>query len=192
VQLEERRTHAEGLTVEALQSLLAPTGDAARDLRVNLDNLLGGGELPARSRFGVALACALAQGDVELAGALLRAGGDACDEALHEDAKAAAALMAMNNVVYRFRHQIGKQGSESLPVRLRMQRLAAPRTDKPTFELMSLAVSAINGCEHCVKAHEAVLSSGGMGESQVFEAVRLAGVVAGLATARRFASGAST
>ena len=125
--------------MEALQSLLAPTGDAARDLRVNLDNLLGGGELPARSRFGVALACALAQGDVELAGALLRAGGDACDEALHEDAKAAAALMAMNNVVYRFRHQIGKQGYESLPVRLRMQRLAAPRTDKPTFELMSLA-----------------------------------------------------
>jgi alkyl hydroperoxide reductase subunit D len=170
--------------MEALQALLASTGDAARDLRVNLDNLLGGGELPARARFGVALACAWSRGDAQLAAALRVAGGESCDDALVDDAKAAAALMAMNNVVYRFRHQIGKPGYESLPVRLRMQRLAAPRTDKATFELMSLAVSAINGCEHCVKAHEAVLAAAGMGESQVFEAVRLAGVVCGLATAR--------
>lgn len=173
--------------MEALQQLLARTGDAARDLRVNLDNLLGGGELDARRRFGVALACAWSRGDAELAAALRSAGGDTCDEALDDDARAAAALMAMNNVVYRFRHQIGKEAYAQAPVRLRMQRLAAPKTDKPTFELMSLAVSAINGCEHCVRAHEAVLAAAGVSETQVFEAVRIAGVVAGLATALRFA-----
>lgn len=177
--------------MEALQALLASTGDAARDLRVNLDNLLGGGELPARARFGVALACAWSKGDAELAAALRVAGGQACDDALCDDAKAAAALMAMNNVVYRFRHQIGKDAYESAPVRLRMQRLAAPKTDKQTFELMSLAVSALNGCEHCVRAHEAVLAASGMEPMQVLEAVRLAGVVAGLATARLHAPAAT-
>lgn len=175
--------------MEALQQLLAGTGDAARDLRVNLDNLLGGGELDARRRFGVALACAWSRGDAELARALRASGGEHCDEALDEDARAAAALMAMNNIVYRFRHQIGKASYEALPVRLRMQRLSAVKTDKPTFELMSLAVSAINGCEHCVRAHEAVLAAAGLAEVQVFEAVRIAAVVAGLATARRFAPG---
>jgi len=172
--------------MEALHTLLAATRDAARDLRINLDNLLGGGELDARRRYGVALACAYSLGDSPFAEALSQAAGTDCDPALIDDAQAAAALMAMNNVVYRFRHHIGKEGYTQLPVRLRMQRLAAPKTDKVTFELMSLAVSAVNGCEHCVRAHEAVLVAAGVTEGQVFEAVRLGGVVSGLATARSF------
>lgn len=174
--------------MQALHELLAPTGDAARDLRVNLENLLGAGELAERARLGVALASAWSRGDARLAAALRASGGATVDDALDDDAKAAAALMAMNNVVYRFRHQVGKEAYEALPVRLRMQRLAAPKTDKQTFELMSLAVSAINGCEHCVKAHESVLAAAGLAPTQVFEAVRIAAVVSGLATARAFAA----
>ena len=82
--------------MEALQALLASTGDAARDLRVNLDNLLGGGELPARARFGVALACAWSRGDAQLAAALRVAGGESGDDAMTAvTAKAAEVLIAI-------------------------------------------------------------------------------------------------
>jgi alkyl hydroperoxide reductase subunit D len=91
-----------------------------------------------------------------------------------EDARAAAALMAMNNVFYRFRHVIGKETYERKPARLRMNRLAQPTSNKVDFELFSLAVSAINGCEMCVRAHEKAVLDGGLTEDHVFDAVRIA------------------
>ena len=74
--------------------------------------------------------------------------------AVVEDAKAAAALVAMNNVYYRFRHMVGKPVYREKPAGLRMNRLMQPATTRTDFELMALAVSAINGCEMCVRAHE--------------------------------------
>jgi alkyl hydroperoxide reductase subunit D len=85
--------------------------------------------------------------------------------------------MAMNNVYYRFRHLIGKPSYSDRPARLRMNRLGRPATNKVDFELFSLAVSAINGCETCLKAHEAVVVAGGLGEDQVHDAVRIASTV---------------
>ena len=41
-----------------------------------------------------------------------------------------------------------------LPARLRMNVLANPGIDKLDFELLSLAVSAINGCGLCISSHE--------------------------------------
>jgi hypothetical protein len=43
-----------------------------------------------------------------------------------EDAAAAAALMSMTNIYYRFRHMIGKPSYSENPARLRMNRLAKP------------------------------------------------------------------
>ena len=54
-----------------------------------------------------------------------------------EDAVAAAALMAMNNVYYRFRHLIGKPSYGDQPARLRMNRLVKPAASKVDFELFS-------------------------------------------------------
>ena len=92
-------------------------------------------------------------------------------------ARAAAVLMAMNNVYYRFRHMIGKPVYSQKPARLRMQRIAQPATNKADFELLCLAVSAINGCEACVKAHEQAVIDGGLTEEHVHDAVRMAAVV---------------
>jgi len=58
-----------------------------------------------------------------------------------------------------------------------MNRLVKPATVKTDFELFSLAVSAINGCETCVKSHEAVVVEGGLTEDQVHDAVRLAATI---------------
>jgi alkyl hydroperoxide reductase subunit D len=94
-----------------------------------------------------------------------------------DDAMAAAALMAMNNVYYRFRHMIGKSSYSQMPARLRMQRIAKPLTNKPDFELFCLAVSAINGCEMCMRSHEEVVLQGGLSEDQVHDAIRVAATI---------------
>jgi len=58
-----------------------------------------------------------------------------------------------------------------------MNIMGRPVGGKEFFELMSLAVSAVNGCEMCVKAHEASLIELGAKEERIFEAVRLASVI---------------
>jgi alkyl hydroperoxide reductase subunit D len=105
-----------------------------------------------------------------------------------EDALAAAALMAMNNVYYRFRHMIGQPSYASKPARLRMNRMVQPLTNKTDFELVSLAVSAINGCEACIRAHEQVVIEGGLTEDAVNDAVRIAATVNAAAVALEMAS----
>ena len=50
-----------------------------------------------------------------------------------------------------------------MPARLRMNVIGNPGIDKLDFELLSLAVSAVNGCGMCVTAHERKLREGGMG-----------------------------
>jgi alkyl hydroperoxide reductase subunit D len=98
-----------------------------------------------------------------------------------DDAVASAALMAMNNVYYRFRHLVGKPSYSQMPARLRMQRIAKPLTNKADFELFCLAVSAINGCEMCIRSHEEVVLKGGLSEEQVHDAVRIAATVSAAA-----------
>ncbi len=41
-----------------------------------------------------------------------------------------------------------------MPARLRMNVIANHGIDKLDFELISLAVSAVNGCSLCVTSHE--------------------------------------
>lgn len=52
-----------------------------------------------------------------------------------------------------------------------------PVTGKEFFELMSLAISAINGCEMCVNAHENSLIKMGTIEERIFDAIRIASLV---------------
>jgi alkyl hydroperoxide reductase subunit D len=85
--------------------------------------------------------------------------------------------MAMTNVYYRFRHQVGEPSYASMAPRLRMNRLAQPSTSRGDLELFSLAVSAINGCEACVQAHERAVRDGGLTREQVHEAARVAAVL---------------
>ena len=100
-----------------------------------------------------------------------------------EDAIAAAAIMGMNNVLYRFRHLVCKPSYDDRPARLRMNRLVKPAGPKVDFELYALAASAVFGCGTCMQAHEKVVLAGGLGEEQVFDAIRIAATVHGAAVA---------
>jgi alkyl hydroperoxide reductase subunit D len=58
---------------------------------------------------------------------------------------------------------------------------------KVDFELYALAVSAINGCETCVQAHERTVLEGGLTEDHVHDAVRIAAAVNAAAVALEMA-----
>src|SRR5262249_9072880 len=91
---------------------------------------------------------------------------------------------------YRFRHMVGKAEYGELRAGLRMNRLVRPATSKGDFELMALAVSAINGCESCIRAHEKVVVEGGVSAAHRHDAGRSAAVLEGAAIALEAAGAA--
>jgi len=93
------------------------------------------------------------------------------------EAAGCASLLAANNVFYRFRHFRQKEKYTQIPARIRMQIMGKPVTGKEFFELMSLAISAVNGCEMCVNAHEDSLIKMATTEERIFDAVRIASLV---------------
>jgi alkyl hydroperoxide reductase subunit D len=169
-------------------SLATPATDAVRDslpddlkdIRLNLGSVLVGENLEPPQALGVALAAARFVRCEPLAAALesdLHAGLGAAAAPVISDAVAAAGLMAMNTVYYRFRHMLGKESYESRSPRLRMSRMAQPATSKLDFELMSLGCAALAGCELCIKNHESSLLHLGASEDACHDAVRIAAVI---------------
>ncbi|WFE49891.1 carboxymuconolactone decarboxylase family protein [Micromonospora sp. WMMD1155] len=149
----------------------------AEDIALNLGSTIGASTLTPAQTWGTALACAVAARNPlvvrEIAAeALGHLGPDGV-----EAAKAAAAIMAMNNVYYRAKHLIGDERYTSMPARLRMRVVARPGVDKGDFKLWCLAVSAIAGCGVCLELHEQTLRGRGFTTEQVHEALRIAAVV---------------
>jgi alkyl hydroperoxide reductase subunit D len=163
-----------GSGIEGVRDALPET---ARDTRLNLQSVLQAEALTAAQRWGVAVAASVASRNAMLREAVVQDARREVPEAVVEDGLAAAALMAMNNVYYRFRHMVGKPSYSEKPARLRMNRMAKPATNRADFELFSLAVSAINGCEACVRSHEKAVLEGGLTEDQVHDAVRIAATI---------------
>lgn len=172
--------------MEALQQLRASLPAPARDLSLNLQSVLEpGGVLSEAQRWEIALACAITTESAPLIDAVRQSVPAELSEGVREDARAAAALMAMNNVYYRFRHVVGKETYSQRPARLRMQRMAKLEGAKADFELACLAASAINGCEACMRSHEAAVLANGLTEEHVHDAVRIAATLRGVAVALR-------
>jgi alkyl hydroperoxide reductase subunit D len=167
----------------SLESIRSRIPDAAKDIRLNLQGVMGPGSLTPAQRWGVAIATAVASRSPELVRAVVADARQEVDDAVVEDAFAAASLMAMNNVYYRFRHLVGKPTYGHRPARLRMNRMVQPATSKVDFELVSLAVSAVNGCGTCVQSHEDVVIKHGLTEDQVHDAVRIAATIHAAAVA---------
>jgi alkyl hydroperoxide reductase subunit D len=174
--------------MKSLAELRETLPEAHRDIKLNLENVLTQPTtLTPEQRHGVAVASAAASRHAPLTHAILTAARAEVSSAVIEDALAAASLMAMNNVFYRFRHLVQKQSYESMPARLRMTRIARPATNKADFELFCLAVSAVNNCETCVRSHEDGVIKAGLSENQVQDALRVAATLHGAAVALELA-----
>jgi alkyl hydroperoxide reductase subunit D len=171
--------------LEKLRQLLP---EPAKDIKLNLQSVFQQTALTPAQLWGVALASAIATRNPELARATLADARANVEAATIEDAQAAAALMAMNNVYYRFRHMIGKESYATKPARLRMNWMASPRGNKADFELFSIAVSAINGCELCLRSHEEIILKHGLTEDQVHDTVRVAATLQAAAVALEMAA----
>lgn len=148
--------------------------DYAKDIRLNLGSLANETVLNDQQKYGTFLATALASRNAALIQAIQAEVADKLTPEATKAAKAAAAIMGMNNIYYRFTHMVSEKNYATLPAKLRMQIIANPGADKLDFELWCLAVSAINGCGMCVDSHDAVVRKGGMTTEQVQTAVRIA------------------
>lgn len=153
----------------------------AKDLRLNLSSLAAETVLDDTKKAGTFVAAAVASRNSQVLRAVLAEFGARLRPGEVRAAQASAAIMAMNNVYYRFTHLVEGEDYGKLPARLRMNALANPGTARENFELWSLAVSAINGCGMCMEAHERVLRKGGLTAEQVQAAVRIAAVVQAVA-----------
>jgi alkyl hydroperoxide reductase subunit D len=166
------------MSVEALKSRLP---DYAKDLKLNLSTLAAEPSLTAQQRAGAFVASALASRNAEVSEAVLAEFGPALSPEALTAAKAAAAIMAMNNIYYRFTHLVAAPDYKTMPAKLRMNVIAKPGVEKVDFELWSIAVSAINGCGMCLDAHERVVREHGVSTETVQAVVRIAAVVHAIA-----------
>lgn len=161
----------------SLDTLKQRLPEHARDLKLNLSSLADEPALNAQQRAGTFIVSAIASRNAEVTQAITAHFAGQLSAEAFGAAKAAAAIMGMNNIYYRFVHLAGDKAYGQLPAKLRMNVMAKPGVDKADFELWSLAVSAVNGCGMCIESHEKQLKQHGVTAEQVQAAVRIAAVV---------------
>ncbi len=166
---------------ESLDKLVEGESKYLRDLRINYKNGVNTDNLSPKEAYLTALAIAVNEkNNILIKGfTKLAEENEATKEEIAE-AHACTSLLSVNNVFYRFRHFAAKDSYNSMPARIKMNIMMRPVLGKELFELISLAVSAVNGCESCVKSHEASLVNMGTKEERIFDAVRLAAIIRGL------------
>jgi alkyl hydroperoxide reductase subunit D len=168
------------MSIEALKDRLP---GFAKDVKLNLSSMAADETLGAQTKYGLLVAAAVATRNPDLIAAVDAEAANKIAPAAMEAAKAAALVMAMNNVYYRFVHLASNKDYAAMPARLRMNVIANPGVDKTDFELWSLAVSAINGCGACIDAHEKVLQEAGVSPAAIHTAVRFAAIIQSAALA---------
>ena len=154
--------------------------DYAKDLKLNLDSVLGEAGSPGidgKQIRTIALASAIASRHAPLVAAIEAFAAEQLSPEEINGARAAAAIMAMNNVYYRATHLIENDEYSTLRAGLRMNVMASPGIDKITFELASLAVSAINGCGMCMDSHEKTIRKHEVSAQGVQSALKIAAVI---------------
>jgi alkyl hydroperoxide reductase subunit D len=161
----------------SLDGLRDQIPEYAKDIRLNLGTLASEATLTDQQKWGTFLASALASRNETVIRAINAEVADKLSPEALAAAKAAAAIMGMNNVYYRATHLMHAEDYKKMPAKLRMNVIANPGVDKVDFELWSLAVSAVNGCGMCLDAHEKVVRKGGLSADQVQAALRIAASV---------------
>lgn len=157
-----------------------------RDLRINLKNVINSESFSLKESYLLALAIAVNENNTVLTDSFTKlAKENGANYAEVAETFACTSLLATNNVFYRFKHFIKESNDkyQSMPAGIKMNIMMNPVMGKEFFELMSLAVSAVNGCESCVNSHEESVRKLGSAEGRIFDAIRLAAIVKGLSAA---------
>ena len=171
---------------ENIETMVAGETRYLRDLRINLKNTLASESLNIKEAYFIALAIAVNEKHLKLIRAFKeKAKLNGASDAELAEVFACASTLAVNNVFYRFKHFIknSNENYQSMPAGIKMNIMMNPVLGKELFELISLAVSAVNGCESCVNSHEESVRKYGSSEKRIFDTVRLASIVRGLCVA---------
>ena len=166
----------------SLKQVAEALPDYAKDIRLNLGSILSDQLMANERKLGLLLACAHGSGHKPLVEAAEAEVAGKLSQQVADAARGAAAVMAMNNVYYRFVHLVANPEYGQMPARLRMNFIGSHGIAKEEFELMSLAVSAMNGCGMCIDSHERVLLEHGVKPDAIQNAVRIAAVMKAIAT----------
>lgn len=164
------------------QALLQVNARYIKDLKINTSNVLSNTQyLTRKEALLLALGVAVNERVIFLQEAFTTLAKEAgATEAEIAEMIACTSLMATNNVFYRFRHFMQKEYYTATPAGIKMSIMMNPVLGKEFFELASLVISSINGCEMCVTSHEASVLQHGSSEGKVLEAVKLGAVIKGL------------
>ena len=162
----------------SIDTLIDGLPNYAKDLKLNYSTLVRqNNDLTAQQLWGTVVASAIATRNDELTEAAFEEGATHLTPQALEAAKAAGAVMGMNNIYYRFLHLTSNEKYAAMPARLRMNVMRTHGVDHIDFELWGLAVSAINGCGKCVDSHEKVVREKGASEETVLSVIRVASVL---------------
>ncbi len=158
--------------------------DYAKDLKLNLDSVLSEGGSPgldAKQIRVLAVTSAIVSRHLPLTHAVEAWAAETLGATELDGARAAAVVMGMNNIYYRATHLIHNDEYGKLRTGLRMNVMMNPGVDKVTFELASIAASAINGCGACLDSHERVVRQHDVSAQGVQSALKLAAVIHAIA-----------
>ncbi len=155
-----------------------------KDLKINVGNVLSNAQhLTKKESYLLALSVAINEKyDLLKISFTNLAKTEGASDAEIAEIVACTSLMNTNNVFYRFRHFMKKEFYSNQPAGIKMSIMMNPVLGKAFFELVSLVVSSINGCEMCVTSHEQSVLQHGYSESKIFEAVKLGAIIKGLIT----------
>ncbi len=161
-----------------LDALIESLPQYSKDLKLNFSTVVRQQtELTEQQLWGTVVSSAIAARNEQLiAAAVNEAATYLTPEAL-DAAKGAAAIMAMNNIFYRFKHLTSNEKYLTMRGGLRMNVMRTHGIDPVDFELWATVVSAINNCAACVDAHEKTLREKGFTEEKLLAAIRIAAVM---------------
>lgn len=166
---------------EQLRLLAQTDARYLRDLKINVSNALSAETLAKKEAYLLAYSVAVNEKNDALQKAFAQSATQegATDKELAEVVSCTSLLNA-NNVYYRFRHFMHEEFYNTAQAGIRMSIMANPVLGKELFELVSLVVSALNGCELCVTSHEKTLVGHGTAKQRIHDAVRLGAVIKSL------------
>lgn len=167
---------------EQLRLLAQTDARYLRDLKINVANALNAETLTKKEAYLLAYAVAVNEKNSALQNAFAQSatqeGATGKEQA---EVVSCTSLLNANNVYYRFRHFMHEEFYNTAQAGIRMSIMANPVLGKELFELVSLVVSALNGCELCVTSHEKTLVGHGTAKQRIHDAVRLGAVIKSLA-----------
>lgn len=171
----------QNFTCSSLSVLLAGESRYVKDIRISLKNAFKSKTITGKEAYLLALGVAAThQNEVLKTAFSTKAKELEATKAEIAEVIACTSLLSANNVLYRFRHFVGKDEYQKQPARFRMNIMMKPVLGKEFFELLSLVISAVNGCELCVKSHEASLLQLDTTTERIFDAIRIGSVITSL------------